>query len=148
MRSQHCGSAPGLSRSKTGGAKGSCMGVRVDFSEAPVVQTGSAAGGCGGRGWVFRAFVGSHLKNRALHSSSCIWHCPISGVLLSSLLWAKGATAQGEPPEKHTKGLPDLSENEVQRSHRACLWSHSWSGNWLSSSQSPLHSESVPVLQY
>lgn len=38
------------------------------------------------------------------------------GVLLSSLLWAKGSSTQLEPPEKHTEVLPDLSEREVPTS--------------------------------
>lgn len=38
------------------------------------------------------------------------------GLLLSSLLWAKGSSTQLEPPEKHTEVLPDLSEREIQTS--------------------------------
>ena len=45
------------------------MGVRVDSREAPVLQTGSAAGGWGGRGRVFRAFEGGHLKTVHLTAS-------------------------------------------------------------------------------
>ena len=133
---------------KAWGSKEELYGVRGDFSKAPVVQTASAAGGRSRRGWVFRTFDGSHLKNSALHSFSCIWHCPYQGVQLSLLPWAKGATAQRETPEKHTESLPDLSENEVQRRYIACPWSHSWSGGQLSSSQNPLHAESELVLQY
>lgn len=80
------------------------MGVRVDFREAPVVQTVSAAGGCGGSGWVFRDFAGSRLKTSVFPNFRCIWLCPMSR-LLSPLLWAKGATAQREPFENHPPRL-------------------------------------------